>query len=96
MLDFIVVLIDGKELAKLMVENNLGCSIKQVYEVKQLDTDYFNEEYNKNKSNLNETEGFESTTTSKLYEIKRNLITKVRHLKIQPFKVYLCPQKINQ
>lgn len=23
---------------------NLGCSVKQVYEVKQLDTDYFNEE----------------------------------------------------
>ncbi|NLB32054.1 MAG: restriction endonuclease [Alcaligenaceae bacterium] len=45
-LDIKVVLIDGKELAKLMVENNLGCSIKQVYEVKQLDTDYFNEEYN--------------------------------------------------
>ena len=42
-LDIKVVLIDGKELAKLMVENNLGCSIKQVYEVKQLDTDYFNE-----------------------------------------------------
>ncbi len=36
-----MVLIDGVELARLMVENNLGVSIKQVYEVKQLDSDYF-------------------------------------------------------
>lgn len=43
-LDIKVVLIDGVELARLMVENNLGCSVKQVYEVKQLDTDYFAEE----------------------------------------------------
>ena len=43
-LDIKVVLIDGVELARLMVENNLGVSIKQVYEVKQLDSDYFNEE----------------------------------------------------
>lgn len=40
-LDIKVVLIDGVELARLMVENNLGVSIKQVYEVKQLDSDYF-------------------------------------------------------
>lgn len=40
-LDIKVVLIDGIELARLMVENNLGVSIKQVYEVKQLDNDYF-------------------------------------------------------
>jgi restriction system protein len=43
-LDIKVVLIDGSELARLMVENNLGCSVKQVYEVKQLDSDYFSEE----------------------------------------------------
>jgi restriction system protein len=43
-LDIKVVLIDGVELARLMVENNLGVSIKQVYEVKQLDSDYFTEE----------------------------------------------------
>ncbi|WP_185267560.1 restriction endonuclease [Halopseudomonas xiamenensis] len=43
-LDIKVVLIDGTELARLMVENNLGCSVKQLYEVKQLDTDYFNED----------------------------------------------------
>ena len=38
------VLIDGVELARLMVENNLGVSVKQVYEVKQLDSDYFAED----------------------------------------------------
>ena len=43
-LDIKVVLIDGRELAQLMVENNLGCSVRQVYEVKQFDSDYFNEE----------------------------------------------------
>ena len=43
-LDIKVVLIDGVELARLMVENNLGVSVKQVYEVKQLDSDYFLEE----------------------------------------------------
>lgn len=40
-LDIKVVLIDGVKLARLMVENNLGVSVKQVYEVKQLDSDYF-------------------------------------------------------
>lgn len=43
-LDIKVVLIDGSELARLMVENNLGCSVKQVYEVKHLDSDYFSED----------------------------------------------------
>lgn len=43
-LDIKVVLIDGVELAQLMVENNLGVSVKQVYEVKQLDSDYFVQE----------------------------------------------------
>ncbi|WP_256576494.1 restriction endonuclease [Pseudomonas sp. Irchel 3E20] len=43
-LDIKVVLIDGVELAQLMVENNLGVSVKQVYEVKQLDSDYFAQE----------------------------------------------------
>ena len=40
-LDIKVVLIDGPELTRLMVENNLGCSVRQVYEVRQLDSDYF-------------------------------------------------------
>lgn len=43
-LDIKVVLIDGVELARLMVENNLGVDVKQVYEVKQMDSDYFGEE----------------------------------------------------
>lgn len=43
-LDIKVVLIDGLELASLMVENSLGCNVKQVYEVKQLDSDYFIED----------------------------------------------------
>ena len=43
-LDIKVVLIDGVELARLMVENNLGVSVKQVYRVKQLDSDYCAEE----------------------------------------------------
>lgn len=43
-LDIKVVLIDGVELAHLMVEHNLGCSVKQVYEIKQIDSDYFDEE----------------------------------------------------
>jgi len=38
------VLIDGRELARLMAENNLGCMVKQVYEVRELDSDYFNED----------------------------------------------------
>lgn len=43
-LDIKVVLIDGIELARLMVENSLGCSVRQIYEVKELDSDYFIEE----------------------------------------------------
>ncbi|RHW22365.1 restriction endonuclease [Pseudomonas jilinensis] len=42
-LDIKVVLIDGSKLARLMVENNLGCTVKHVYEVRELDSDYFNE-----------------------------------------------------
>jgi restriction system protein len=36
-------LIDGKELAELMVEYNVGVTVKKNYEVKRLDTDYFEE-----------------------------------------------------
>ncbi|MDY6929755.1 MAG: restriction endonuclease [Pseudomonadota bacterium] len=43
-LDMKVVLIDGRELAQLMIENNLGVNVKEIYEVKQVDTDYFIEE----------------------------------------------------
>ena len=38
-----IVLIDGSELAKYMIEYNVGVSVKKVYEVKRIDTDYFEE-----------------------------------------------------
>lgn len=38
-----IVLIDGKELARYMIEYNVGVSTKQVYEVKRIDSDYFEE-----------------------------------------------------
>ncbi|AMQ89621.1 restriction endonuclease [Marinobacter sp. LQ44] len=43
-LDMKVVLIDGRELAQLMIENNLGVNVKETYEVKQVDSDYFIED----------------------------------------------------
>lgn len=39
-----IVLIDGTELCRLMIEFGVGVSIKTVYEIKRLDTDYFNPE----------------------------------------------------
>tara|TARA_R110001599_G_scaffold12658_4_gene59106 strand:- start:16027 stop:16941 length:915 start_codon:yes stop_codon:yes gene_type:complete len=39
-----IVLIDGNELASLMIQHGLGVTIKQTYEIKQIDTDYFNED----------------------------------------------------
>lgn len=39
--DFKIILIDGKQLAELMIEFNVGVSAKKVYEVKQIDMDYF-------------------------------------------------------
>lgn len=38
-----IVLIDGKELAQLMIEFNVGASVKDIYELKRIDTDYFEE-----------------------------------------------------
>lgn len=43
-LDMKVVLIDGQQLAELMIEHNLGVTPKEVYEVKQIDSDYFSED----------------------------------------------------
>ncbi len=40
-LDIKVVLLDGKQLAQLMIEHNLGVTRKEIYEVKHLDSDYF-------------------------------------------------------
>ena len=39
-----IVLIDGHQLAQLMIDYNLGCTPQQTYEVKKLDSDYFGEE----------------------------------------------------
>ena len=38
-----IVLIDGLELARYMIEYNVGVSTKQVYEIKRIDSDYFEE-----------------------------------------------------
>lgn len=39
-----LILVDGKMLTKLMMEYNLGVSIENVYEIKRIDMDYFDEE----------------------------------------------------
>lgn len=39
-----IVLVDGVELTKLMIEYNLGVSVETVYEVKRMDYDFFNED----------------------------------------------------
>lgn len=36
-----IVLIDGDELAELMIDHNVGVSVAQVCEVKRIDSDYF-------------------------------------------------------
>jgi restriction system protein len=38
-----IVLIDGEQLCKYMIEYNLGVSPRQIYEIKQIDRDYFEE-----------------------------------------------------
>ncbi|WP_373528375.1 restriction endonuclease [Nostoc sp.] len=40
-IDIKVVLIDGQELAQLMIDNNVGISTVSVYEIKNIDSDYF-------------------------------------------------------
>ncbi len=38
-----IVLIDGEQLAQLMIDYNIGCSTQQTYEIKKIDGDYFEE-----------------------------------------------------
>lgn len=38
-----IILIDGKELAELMIEHNVGLNIKNTFEIKRIDLDYFEE-----------------------------------------------------
>ena len=39
-----IVLIDGQELAMLMIEHNVGVSVQSTYQIKRVDSDYFAEE----------------------------------------------------
>ena len=39
-----IVLLDGVQLAQLMIDYNLGVTVQQSYEVKRLDNDYFEDE----------------------------------------------------
>lgn len=39
-----IVLINGEELASLMIDHNLGVSTQETYEIKKIDSDYFEEE----------------------------------------------------
>jgi restriction system protein len=39
-----IILIDGSRLASLMTEHNVGVSTSGVYEVKKIDSDYFDED----------------------------------------------------
>ena len=36
-----IVLVDGTELARLMIDNGVGVSVQQVFKVMQIDNDYF-------------------------------------------------------
>lgn len=38
-----IVLIDGEQLARLMIENNLGVTVTNTYIIRRLDSDYFSE-----------------------------------------------------
>ena len=38
-----IVLIDGNQLAQLMIEHNVGVSVEKTYEIKRVDSDYFAE-----------------------------------------------------
>ncbi len=38
-----IVLINGIQLSQLMIDYNIGCSLHQSYEIKKLDSDYFDE-----------------------------------------------------
>jgi restriction system protein len=44
MIDSKIILIDGEELAELMIDYNVGVSVATVYEIKKMDSDYFLEE----------------------------------------------------
>ena len=41
-IDVKIILMDGNQLAQLLIEHNVGVSTVQIYEVKRIDSDYFN------------------------------------------------------
>lgn len=43
-IDSKIVLIDGEELAQLMIDNHVGVSTVSIYEIKKIDSDYFTDE----------------------------------------------------
>lgn len=43
-MDAKIILIDGEDLAQYMIDYNLGVSIQSTYEIKKIDSDYFEEE----------------------------------------------------
>jgi restriction system protein len=43
LIDIKVVLIDGKRLSELMIDFNVGCAVATSYEVKRVDSDYFDD-----------------------------------------------------
>ncbi len=42
-IDSKIVLVDGRQLAQYMIDFNVGVSRVSIYEIKKIDTDYFNE-----------------------------------------------------
>lgn len=40
-----IVLVDGMQLMKLMIKHNLGVSVESVYEVKRVDSDFFEDDF---------------------------------------------------
>ncbi|WP_205402753.1 hypothetical protein [Spirosoma taeanense] len=38
-----IALIDGEQLAQLMIDYNMGVTLQQTYEIKRMDNDYFGE-----------------------------------------------------
>lgn len=43
-IDIKIVLIDGQELAQLMIDNNVGVSTVSIYNIKKIDSDYFTDD----------------------------------------------------
>lgn len=43
-MDAKIVLLDGEQVAEFMINYNLGVSIQNTYEIKKIDSDYFEKE----------------------------------------------------